>query len=159
MSTNHHILIAYFSGQGTTKAAAELLQSLTKAELVRLDGATPYSSDYKQLVSRGQRELDQQLHPELGNKIKDFQQYDTILVGYPTWWNQPPMIIYSLFDDYDFSGKTVIPFTTSATSPMSASSGVIEHLAQAAGATFKNGLKIDNNLQQVKEWLSQNDLL
>ena len=63
------------------------------------------------------------------------------------------MLIHTLFDKYNFQGKTVVPFTTSMSTPIGPSQAVIKQLAQKDGATFKNGIRYDNNNKQVRSWL------
>ena len=69
------------------------------------------------------------------------------------------MIIHTLFDKYDFSGKTVVPFTTSMSTPIGPSEKIIRQLAEKDGATFKDGIRYDNNKSQVRTWLRKLNLL
>ncbi|GFZ27774.1 flavodoxin [Lactobacillus corticis] len=149
---NSKTLILYFSLSGTTKGAAEYIHKQTGADMIRLHPKTPYKG-YDNAASRGDRERRRNIHPALATKIPNFSKYTTVLIGYPTWWQRPPMLIHTLFDDYNFKGKTVIPFTTSMSTPISASEKVIKQLAQEDGAKFKNGIRYDDNDSQVKKWL------
>lgn len=81
------------------------------------------------------------IHPALATNIPNFSKYRTVLIGYPTWWSRPSMIIHTLFDKYDFRDKTVIPFTTSMSTPMSASMPYIRQMAQPYNATVLNGYR------------------
>ncbi len=84
-------------------------------------------------------QLNKQIHPKIKHNIKNINIYDTIYIGYPTWWQQPPLIIHSLFDEFDFDGKAIIPFTTSMSTPISESQPIINELAELNHAKVKTG--------------------
>lgn len=155
---NGRTLIVYFSLSGTTKEAAEYIQKKTKADIIRLRPEKAYG-DYDSAARRGDRERRNNIHPALATNIPNFEKYQTILIGYPTWWQRPPIIIHTLFDKYDFSGKTVVPFTTSMSTPIGPSQRVIRQLAEQDGATFKSGIRYDNNRSEVRSWLRNLGLL
>lgn len=157
-SKNNKTLILYFSLTGTTKGAAQYIQKQTGADLIRLEPVKRYKG-YDDASKRGNRELRNNLHPALATKIPNFSKYNTVLIGYPTWWARPPMLIHTLFDKYNFKGKTVIPFTTSMSTPISQSEPTIKAMAQKQGATFKNGIKYDDNNAQTRAWLRKLGLL
>ncbi|MDV7718925.1 hypothetical protein GA840_03550 [Pediococcus ethanolidurans] len=129
-------LIIYFSVSGNTKKAAEKLQQKVGADIFQLQPAVPYPTSYDGLVSAGQNEKDHQIHPKLGNPLPNLSKYSKIYVGYPTWWSQPPMIIHSLFEQVDFTGKEIVAFSTSASTPLADTIDVIEKLAKKNGATL-----------------------
>ncbi len=104
------VLIAFFSWGGNTKGIAEEIQSQTGADLFEIELLNPYSSDYNTVLDQAQHDQNIQARPELVNHVEDFEQYDTILLGYPNWWASIPMPIASFLEEYDFTGKTVIPF-------------------------------------------------
>jgi flavodoxin len=129
-------LIIYFSLTGNTKSAAEKLQKKTGAAIYQLQPEKPYPTDYNGIVAACEKEKDNQIHPKLGGNLPDFNQYSKIYVGYPTWWSQPPMIIHSLFEQGNFTGKEVVAFSTSASTPLADTVDVIQKLAKENGATF-----------------------
>ncbi|MGQ2376051.1 flavodoxin [Companilactobacillus zhachilii] len=145
-------LIIYFSLSNNTKRAAEKIQAITNAEMVRLEPVTPYPSGYDNYVPITQKEFEKQIHPSLKTKLPDLKDYDTIYLGYPTWNGQVPMIFHTLFDKYDFSGKTIVPFTTSASSPISESMPSVRKLASDSKVT--DGLRYSNDDVQLKEFLN-----
>lgn len=157
-SKNSNALIVYFTLTGTTEGAAKYIQKQTGANIIRLRPQKPYG-DYDSTVRRGDRERRNNIHPALATNIPNFSKYKTVLIGYPTWWSRPPMIIHTLFDKYDFRGKTVIPFTTSMSTPIGPSEAVIKQLAQQDGASFKNGIRYDENNGAVRSWLNNLGLL
>lgn len=145
-------LILYFSLTGTTKQAAQYIQKQTGADMIRLQPQKRYKG-YNDASKRGERELRNNIHPALATKIPDFSKYDMVLIGYPTWWSRPPMLIHTLFDNYNFKGKTVVPFTTSMSTPVGPSQKVVKRLARADGADFKPGIRYDDNNKQIRNWL------
>lgn len=158
-SNGNRTLIIYFSMSGTTKVAAEEIQHDTGADIVRLQRAKPYPKGYDNYARVADRERRYKIHPVIKHNIPDLSKYDTVLVGFPTWWQQPPMVIHSLFEDYDFSGKTIIPFTTSMSTPMKDSMPTMRRLAKADGANIRNGFRYDNNNAQLRRFLQRNGLL
>lgn len=145
-------LIIYFSLSNNTKQATEKIYELTKADIIRLEPKTPYPTGYSNYVPVAQKEFEDQIHPAIKTEIKDFDKYDTIYLGYPTWSGKVPMIFHSLFEKYDFTGKKIVPFTTSASSPISESMSSVEELAK--GSKVTDGLRYNGNDTQLKEFLS-----
>ncbi len=104
------MLIAFFSWGGNTRGIAEEIQSQTGADLFEIELVTPYSDDYNTVLMEAQHDQNIQARPEIRNHVENFEQYDIILLGYPNWWASIPMPIASFLEEYDFSGKTIIPF-------------------------------------------------
>ena len=91
--------------------------------------------------------------------ISDFEQYDTIFVGYPIWWSDLPMIMYSFFDEYDFSDKTIIPFSTHGGSGLADTISTIQELEPNANV-YEQGLSIsrndvENSSEEISQWLEK----
>lgn len=152
-------LIIYFSMSGNTKRAAEQIHRYTGAKMVRLYRAKPYPKGYSNYSRVANRERKNNIHPAIRKNIPNLSHYDTIFVGFPTWWQQPPMVIHSLFDTYNFRGKTIIPFTTSMSTPMSNSMPYMRKMGTADGATVKNGFRYDDNNAALRKFLKRNGLL
>lgn len=108
--TSSKVLIAYFSWGGNTAGIAEQIAAKTGADLFEIQLVNPYSSDYSTVLDEAQRDQNAQARPELSVHVENMDQYDTILLGYPNWWASIPMPIASFLEEYDFSGKTIIPF-------------------------------------------------
>ncbi|WP_455428962.1 flavodoxin [Lactiplantibacillus pentosus] len=159
VASNNRTLIIYFSMSGTTKEAAEQIQRDTGADIVRLQRAKAYPKGYDNYARVADRERRRNIHPAIKRNIPNLNRYDTVLIGFPTWWQQPPMVIHSLFDTYNFQGKTIIPFTTSMSTPMKDSMPTMRRLAKADGATIKSGFRYDNNNAQLRRFLQRNGLL
>lgn len=145
-------LIIYFSLSNNTKRAAEKVQEFTKADMIRLQPVTPYPDGYSNYVPVTKKEFEEQIHPAIETKLPNLNDYDVIYLGYPTWNGQVPMIFHTLFEEYDFSGKTIVPFTTSASSPISESMPSVEEVAKDSKVT--DGLRYSDNDAQLKEFLN-----
>ena len=106
-------LIAYFSWSGNTEQMAKMIQAETGGELFEITPATPYTDDYDTLLDVAQQEQAEDARPELTNRVENWDSYAVVFVGYPSWWGDAPMLIYSFLESYDWEGKTLIPFCTS----------------------------------------------
>ena len=126
-------LIVYFSVYGTAKAVAEEIAKQTGADIAEIVPVVPYDSNrdhYSALAKLAKQEHDEDQRPEIKNEI-NIEDYDRIYIGYPMWWYTFPMIIYTFFDKYDFSGKTIIPFNT--------------HMGSRDGGTYKTISQLEPN--------------
>ena len=110
VQNNGNILIAYFSWSGNTENVAGAIREKTGADIIELNPVEPYSSNYNEVLDEAQEDMNNDERPELANHIENMEQYDTILLGYPNWWATIPMPVASFLEEYDFSGKTIIPF-------------------------------------------------
>ena len=150
-------LIAYFSWSGNTEQLAQMIQAETGGQLFEIAPATPYTEDYDQLLDIAQQEQADNARPELAGQVENWDSYSTVFVGYPDWWSDAPMLIYSFLESYDWEGKTLIPFCTSGGSGFGRS---LDNLpASAPGATILegfhvNGSSVDGAAEDVAAWLS-----
>ena len=127
-------LIVYFSWSGNTEAVAQEIQSQTGADLFEIVPAQPYTDDYDELLDIAQEEQSSDARPAIADTV-DLSGYDTIFLGFPNWWGDMPMIIYTFLDEYDLSGKTVAPFNTSGGSGFSDSLDTIAEMEPEARIT------------------------
>ena len=156
--TDGNILIAYFSWSGNTENAAQIIQEKTGADIIELNPVEPYSSNYNEVLDQAQEDMNNDARPELANHVENMEQYDTILLGYPIWWGDMPMALYTFLDEYDLSGKTIAPFVTSGGSGLSGTPSKIED--EEPNATVTEGLSVrdsnsENSQSAVSEWLSE----
>ena len=108
--TGGKILIACFSWGGNTRGIAREIQSQTEADLFEITPVNPYSTDYNTVLMQAQEDQHKQARPKLSEHIENMDEYNVILLGYPNWWASIPMPVASFLEEYDFSGKTIIPF-------------------------------------------------
>ena len=135
---------------GNTQYVAYVIQENTGADIFRIEPETPYPTDHKTLVDLAAQEQDDDARPAIKDNIKNLEQYDTVFVGYPNWWGDMPMILYSFFDTYDFSGKNIIPFNTHGGSGFSNTISTIEKLEPDANVN-KDGFTVSRNRVQDAE--------
>ena len=149
------VLIAYFSRTSTTESYAEQLQSLTGGDIVRIETKDPYPSDYQTTTEVARAELDANARPEITTHVDDMDSYDIILVGFPIWWGAPPMAVLTFLEDYDLSGKTVVTFCTSVSSPIS---GSTEYIRGSIGsAELIQGVRMTASMD-LEGWLGSLDI-
>ena len=152
-----NILVAYFSWSGNTEAMANLIAEQTGGTLFEIAPATPYTDDYDALLDVAQQEQAEDARPELAASVEDWDSYDVVFVGYPDWWSDAPMVIYSFLESYDWTGKTLVPFCTSGGSGFGRS---LDRLPDSApGATILEGLHVSGSSaadsgEEVAEWIA-----
>ena len=126
------ILIAYFSCTGNTRNVALHITDALKADIYEIQPAIPYTSadlNWRDSTSRSSRENSSpSSRPEISSAAVNMEQYDIIFVGYPIWWGQAPKILYTFIEGHNFSGKTIVPFCTSGSSPVGSSATNLQKL-------------------------------
>lgn len=150
-------LVVYFSWSGNTESVAVEIQNQTGADTFRLVPAEPYTDDYDTLLDIAQEEQKNGARPAISGSIENFDSYEVVYLGYPNWWGDMPMILYSFLDDYDLSGKTIVPFVTSGGSGFSNTIHTIESMEP--NAEVLDGLSLGssqtaNHSDAVENWLS-----
>ena len=153
-----NVLIAYFSASGVTKRLAERLANLGGADLFEIVPKIPYTKPDLNWLNRKSRSSvemrDRSSRPEIEKKI-DLSAYSVLLVGFPIWWYREPSIIDTFLEQYDFSGKTVVPFATSGGSGLGDTADNFRALLPNAtvleGKRFKASVKDD----VLKEWFGE----
>ena len=112
-------LVVYFSWSGNTENVANAIVNQTGADVFEIVPEEAYTIDYNALLDIATQEKESGARPAIAGSIEDIAQYDIIYVGYPNWWSDMPMILYTFFDSYDLSGKMIAPFCTSGGSGLS----------------------------------------
>lgn len=148
-NTSENILIAYYSYSGNTKEAAQEIQKLTDGELVEITRTEKYPSDFYDIA---EKEINDSAQPEITLSIDNIDKYDVIFVGYPIWWKEAPAMINTFVHQFDFTGKTVIPFCTSSSDGIEESLDVFDDIQDKA--VIKEGLRI-SDYQDIPDWLNQ----
>lgn len=156
--TGSKSLVVYFSWSGNTQNVAESIQTQTDSDIFEIVPETPYSDDYDAVVNLAQEEQKENARPAISGSIDNISDYNVIYVGYPNWWGDMPMILYTFFDNYDLSGKTIAPFCTSGGSGLSNTVNEIKELEP--NATVTDGLHIGSSsasdpTNDVSDWLSK----
>ena len=150
------VLVAYFSWSGNTEQVAKIIQQEIGGDLFEIAPATPYTDDYNELLDIAQQEQADNARPELADQVENWEQYDTVFVGYPNWWSDAPMAVYTFVESYEWSGKTLVPFNTSASGGFGSSLAGLEE--SAAGASILDGISFTERTlgeaqDEVTAWL------
>lgn len=155
------ILVAYFSASGVTAKMAKKLAEGIGADLFEIRPVTPYTSEdlnWQNSRSRSSVEMnDRSSRPGIAEKKDSMAAYDVVFVGFPVWWYREPSIIDTFMEQYDFSGKTVVPFATSGMSPIGDAGRNMQALAPNAkvvsGKRFANSVSVKELADWAQEWL------
>lgn len=177
---NENILIAYFSVPenvdtdgidansgasivvknkdvlGNMQYMAMTIQEAIGGELFRIETTEEYPLEHETLVNQAKEEQNEDVRPELATHIENVEQYDIIFLGYPNWWGDMPQPLYTFLEEYDFSGKTIIPFNSHGGSGFSNTIEEIKKL-QPNATVRDDGLSISRNdvadsEQEVADW-------
>ena len=158
--SNSRVLVAYFSGSGNTEAAAEMIAETLDAdifELVPADAYTEADLNWTVSGSRVNREHDNEAlrNVELVTAtVSNWEDYDTVLIGYPIWWGIAAWPVNEFVLSNDFTGKTVIPFCTSASSGLGQSGELLAEMA--GGGNWLEGHRFSERPSQsdIQSWLN-----
>lgn len=124
--TSASITIVDGEVKGNVEVFAETIQSLTKGDLFSIETVENYPTNYDSLIDQGGQEKEQNMRPELRSHVENMEDYDIIFLGFPNWWYDMPMPMYTFLEENDFSRKTVIPFISSAGSGFSQTVSTIQ---------------------------------
>ena len=145
-------LVAYFSASGVTKRLASTLAKAVNGDLFEIVPEVPYTDadlNWMDKNSRSTLEMkDKTSRPAVASKVENMAEYGTVIVGFPIWWYTAPTIIKTFLEQYDLSGKTVIPFATSGGSGMGKTN---KDLAPSCkGAVLKDGKRFAANASEAE---------
>lgn len=146
---------------GNTEYVARIISEATGGDLFAIKTVQTYPGGHKELVDAAKKEAEAKARPKLASHIKNLKDYDVIFVGYPNWWYDMPMSLYTFFEEYDFSGKTVIPFCTHGGSRFSQSVKTITELEKNATVIQGPSVSRDNVAtakDNVLKWLQKQGL-
>ena len=143
---------------GNTGVVAAMIAETTGADLFSIQTVEKYPDTYDATIDQGQQERNANARPALATHAEDLDRYDVVFLGFPNWWGDMPMAMYSFLDELDLSGKTIVPFVTSGGSGFSRTISTIESME--SGANVQEGLSISGSSAteaqaQVNEWLTE----
>lgn len=153
------ILVVYFSCTENTKAVAEHAADILNADIYEIVPEVPYTPkdlNYGNSSSRTSLEnRDPDARPGISGRVENMAEYGTVLIGYPIWHGKAPKIIYTFLESYDFSGKTILPFCTSASCPLGTSASNLHALCDSS-AKWLDGRRFGagTSRETVESWLS-----
>ena len=161
MSREEELSTVVIDGEvlGNTQYVAYIIAENTGADIFRIEPVTPYPLDHSELEDIAQKEQSENFRPEIAGTVENIGQYNIIFFGFPNWYYDMPMIMYSFLDQYDLAGKTVVPFVTSGGSSFSDAISTIKDMEPDADVVI-DGLSISRNVVQdsesdIIEWLTE----
>ncbi len=145
------------TAKGVSQAVADMIAERTGGELFSIQTSVVYPADMGELIDYVAEEQDAGVLPELTTHIEDLDAYDTVFVGFPIWWYDMPQVMYSFFEEYDFAGKTIIPFTVHNGSRLSGTPATIQELEPEA-TVIQDGFTVSHQnaaeaAEDVAAWL------
>ena len=156
------VLVVIFSRTGHTKPLAEYIAEDLNADLYEIEAKVPYTDDdikYYTNCRADREQNDPSARPEIAGELPDVTGYDTVFLGYPIWHGQAPKIIYTFLEGVDLSGKTIIPFCTSHSSPLGTSAENLHPLAPDAAWMEGRRFAIGTTAGEISEWVKSLDIV
>ena len=158
----------YFGGAmryvkvGNTEIVVNDMKEMIEADTFKIEMKDPYSPVYMTCIDEAKKDLRAKARPELVSMPASIDEYDTVVLAYPNYWGTMPMAVFTFLENFDFSGKTILPLCTNEGSGMGGSERDIKHICP--GAVVKSGLPVTgssaaNAKSAVQRWLSANGLL
>ena len=159
-SGSGNVLVVYYSATGNTEEAANLIADATGGDLFELEPVEPYSDDdlkYSDESSRVSREHEDESLRDIelvSTTVDNWDSYDTVFIGYPIWWGIAAWTVDSFVENNDFTGKTVIPFATSASSGLGESGQLLADMAGTG--EWQEGQRFSSSVDEaeVQEWVN-----
>ena len=169
---NKNILVAYFSrkGQnyvngkivnlsiGNTEVVANMIQKITGSGIFQIESVKTYPADYTEATEVAKAELNANARPELTTHVENMDSCDVIFLGYPIWWGTFPAPVRTFLSEYDFSGKTIVPFCTHEGSGLGHSEQDIKKLcpkAKVLNGIAIHGADAGSANTKISEWLKK----
>lgn len=153
-----NILVAYFSYSGNTESGARLIAEFTGGDLFEIQMEHPYEGN---IYEASQADLNQDIHPALADHVENMDQYDVVILGYPTWWSTMPMPVFAFLEEYDFSGKLIFPFSSNGGTRFGDSISDLSktapgaYIGQGFEYEYSGGRGLSSNLEA---WLASNGI-
>ena len=152
----------YFSGNyryisvGNTEKVANMIAEAAGADLFKIEQKVPYAADYDTCIAQAKKDLQAKARPELVSMPDSLADYDEIYLGYPNYWGDMPMAVYTFLEHFDWNGKVIHPFCTHEGSGLGGTESRIKNVCK--GATVTGGLAIqggmvDHARSNVERWV------
>lgn len=149
-------LVAYFSRTGNTKPLAEYAAEYLDATLFEITAKTPYTDEdiaYYTDCRADREQKDESARPEIATAVENMDEYDTVIIAHPIWHGIAPRIISTFLEGYDFSGKTLLTFCTSASSPLGQSAKLLQELTPNSTWLESKRFAIGTSREEIEKWL------
>ena len=149
-------LVAYFSRTGNTKPLAEYAAEYLDATLFEITAKIPYTDEdiaYYTDCRADREQKDESARPEIATAVENMDEYDTVIIAHPIWHGIAPRIISTFLESYDFSGKTLLTFCTSASSPLGQSAQQLQELTPNSTWLESKRFAIGTSREEIEKWL------
>ena len=171
--SDQRVLVAYFSRadentggvgyieKGNTKILAEMIAERTHGDLFEIKTVKPYPKEYRPATEAAKQEKEENARPEIVGELPDLSKYDVVFLGYPIWWSDMPMPVYTFLDRENFAGKIILPFCTHEGSGLSDTQ---RSIADVTKADVREGFALQGHIAQkspeeartaLYEWMSK----
>ena len=165
MNTEGKKLVVYFSHtgenynvgvieKGNTRIVAEMIAGETDADIFEIVPEKDYPHNYNECIAVAKKELQTGVRPAVKGDIA-IEDYDVIFIGYPNWWGEVPMCVYTFIEKHDWTGKTVIPFITHEGSGMGGTDRNIAKACEGATVAVGKGLAVQGKVAQTNQTSAQ----
>lgn len=171
--SGQRVLVVYFSRadentggvgyieKGNTKILAEMIAERTHGDLFEIKTVKPYPKEYRPATEAAKQEKEENARPEIVGELPDLSKYDVVFLGYPIWWSDMPMPVYTFLDRENFAGKIILPFCTHEGSGLSDTQ---RSIADVTKADVREGFALRGHIAQkspeeartaLYEWMSK----
>ena len=171
--SDQRVLVVYFSRadentggvgyieKGNTKILAEMIAARTHGDIFEIKPAKPYPKEYRPATEAAKQEKEENARPEIVGELPDLSKYDVVFLGYPIWWSDMPMPVYTFLDRENFAGKIILPFCTHEGSGLSDTQ---RSIADVTKADVREGFALQGHIAQkspeeartaLYEWMSK----
>ena len=171
--SDQRVLVVYFSRadentggvgyieKGNTKILAEMIAERTHGDLFEIKTVKPYPKEYRPVTEAAKQEKEENARPEIVGELPDLSKYDVVFLGYPIWWSDMPMPVYTFLDRENFAGKIILPFCTHEGSGISDTQ---RSIADVTKADVREGFALQGHIAQkspeeartaLYEWMSK----
>ena len=171
--SDQRVLVVYFSRadentggvgyieKGKTKILAEMIAERTHGDLFEIKTVKPYPKEYRPATEAAKQEKEENVRPEIVGELPDLSKYDVVFLGYPIWWSDMPMPVYTFLDRENFAGKIILPFCTHEGSGLSDTQ---RSIADVTKADVREGFALQGHIAQkspeeartaLYEWMSK----
>lgn len=171
--SDQRVLVVYFSRadentggvgyieKGNTKILAEMIAERTHGDLFEIKTVKPYPKEYRPATEAAKQEKEENARPEIVGELPDLSKYDVVFLGYPIWWSDMPMPVYTFLNRENFAGKIILPFCTHEGSGLSDTQ---RSIADVTKADVREGFALQGHIAQkspeeartaLYEWMSK----
>ena len=158
----------YFGGDlryvevGNTEIVVDKMSKMIDADVFKIEMKIPYSKDYNKCIDEAKKDLKSGKRPEILPFPYDMNDYDTIVLGYPNYWGTMPMAVFTFLEQFDLSGKRILPFCTNEGSGMGRSERDLKEIcpnSKISKGLPLNGSTVRSCGPEVERWLKEQSLL